>query len=129
LNRLRIGSDFSIGSLRLPRWFTLLLMCALVARAMVPSGFMPSLDRAGTLEFCHAGMTVPDHASPGGGHGGGHVEHCPFGSAPSAGPVASLADPQFHPVPAIACVVALLIVPPAERPARANRSRGPPLPA
>jgi hypothetical protein len=119
----------SIARLRLPRGFALLLLAALVARALVPVGFMPSAERSGALKFCHAGMMVPDEGSPGEGHSSGHVDHCPFGSAPATGPLSAGSVPAIRPVLADIVDAAPLFDLPGRRPARAHRSRGPPQPA
>jgi hypothetical protein len=67
---------------------TSLLLVAMVFRALIPSGFMPSAERPFSLEICHAGTLAPDHSVP--PNHSRHFEHCPFGSAPGAGPLSSL---------------------------------------
>ena len=75
---------------------TALLLVTLAFRALIPVGFMPATDRAFSLEICRAGFLAsfdplnqqapPDHSS--------HFEHCPFGTAPAAGPIANV--PALH---------------------------------
>ncbi len=60
-----------------------LLLLVLVARALVPVGFMPAGDGSAQLILCPDGMLMPS------GHS--HIDHCPFGSAPFAAPISSLA--------------------------------------
>jgi hypothetical protein len=65
-----------------------LLLLALLFRATVPVGFMPSGEGPFALQICPEGMPSGIHA-PHLHHGGshGHFEHCPFGSLPGAGPL------------------------------------------
>jgi hypothetical protein len=65
-----------------------LLLLALLFRATVPVGFMPSGEGPFALQICPEGMPSGAHAEHlhhGANHG--HFEHCPFGSVPGAGPV------------------------------------------
>jgi hypothetical protein len=75
---------------------TALLLVALAFRALIPVGFMPATDGAFSLQICRAGFLASidptyQHAAP--GHSS-HFEHCPFGTAPAAGPIANV--PAFH---------------------------------
>jgi hypothetical protein len=69
-----------------------LLLLVLVARALVPVGFMPAGNGSAQLMLCPDGMLMPDAGSPGGAPNSGHlhVDHCPFGSAPFAAPISEL---------------------------------------
>lgn len=68
---------------------TSLMLVAMVFRALVPIGFMPSAERPFSLQICPAGMVMPHDAATPGKHSS-HVEHCYFGSAPGSGPLSSL---------------------------------------
>jgi hypothetical protein len=70
------------------RLLTSLLLVAMVFRALIPDGFMPSAQRPFSLEICHAGALTADHSAP--PNHSPHFEHCPFGSAPGTGPLSSL---------------------------------------
>src|SRR5438477_142895 len=64
------------------------LLLALLFRATVPVGFMPSGEAPFALQICPEGMPSGAHAAHlhhGDSHG--HFEHCPFGSVPGAAPV------------------------------------------
>lgn len=89
-----------------------LLLLVLVARALVPAGFMPASNGSAQLMLCPAGMLMPavstqgDPAAPGQPHT--HTDSCPYGSAPFAAPLAHLpviptlvpaiSTPGFEPV-------------------------------
>jgi hypothetical protein len=72
-----------------------LLLLVLVARALVPMGFMPAGNGSAQLTLCPDGMLMPsgaasaDAAARHPGHS--HLDHCPFGSAPFAAPIAHVA--------------------------------------
>jgi hypothetical protein len=107
---------------------------ALLFQSMIPAGFMPASDGSFALQICHSGLLTQsgDHGDQGdqqgAAHSGGHshVEFCPFGALPGAGPIAHIAtflpslsvtpqpiaDPGFRP--------------PAARFDRAHTPRGPP---
>ena len=102
-----------------------LLLLAVVARALVPAGFMPSGDGSAQLTLCPDGMLMPADAShPDGGHP--HVDHCPFGAAPFAAPIASLPVlPAFAAaisLPASSCAPWMMIT----RSSRSHQARAPP---
>jgi hypothetical protein len=104
---------------------TSLLLVAMVFRALIPAGFMPSAERPFSLEICHAGTlgsghSVPPNHSP-------HFEHCPFGSAPATGPLPSLprvARTGISPAPAISHFATLRL---GVRLDRAHAARAPPV--
>jgi hypothetical protein len=86
---MRFGLDTSIRR----ELFTSALLAVLVLRALVPTGFMPSADRPFSLQMCSAGFHGHSidsqflNSHPG---KSSQFEHCPFGSAPGAGPVCQL---------------------------------------
>jgi|ERR1700722_14574442 len=111
--------------------FTSLLLAALLFRAYVPVGFMPASGTPFLLELCPATYQVPMPTHAGHHHPGthGHFENCPFGSAPSAGPIAHIV--AFAPPPPIVSQPLVAFEPPrlgADLP-RAHQPRGPPSPA
>jgi hypothetical protein len=67
------------------------LLALLLFRAYVPVGFMPASGTPFLLELCPAASSiqVPAHHHH---HTESHThfEHCPFGSAPAAGPISQL---------------------------------------
>jgi hypothetical protein len=70
---------------------TSILLAMLLFRAYVPVGFMPASGTPFLLELCPAASSVPmpehhHHHS----ESQTHFDHCPFGSAPAAGPIAHL---------------------------------------
>jgi Protein of unknown function (DUF2946) len=111
-----------------------LLLLVLVARALVPVGFMPASDGSAQLTLCPDGMQMsPDMpmmdmgaGASGGGHA--HVDHCPFGSAPFAAPITAIAV-----IPVLAAAILAHGTSPAPwlpgvRSLRANQPRAPPVP-
>jgi hypothetical protein len=106
------------------------LLAALLFRAYVPIGFMPAAGTPFLVELCPDAapmMTMPAHHHHSETHG--HFDHCPFGSAPAAGPAPHLV--AFGP----SVSMALPAVVPFEprrlgvRLLRAHQARGPPSPA
>ncbi len=98
-----------------------LLLLVLVARALVPAGFMPSTAGSAALTLCPDGMVMPAGAGS-----YGHTDHCPFGAAPFAAPIA-----HFPPTPVLAAAVSITGVEslpwvPSARAARAHQPRAPP---
>jgi hypothetical protein len=98
-----------------------LLLLALVARALVPAGFMPSTDGSSALTLCPDGMVMPS-----GSGGFAHTDHCPFGAAPFAAPIN-----HFAPPPVLATALGTVGFEsaswvPSARTARANQPRAPP---
>jgi len=65
---------------------TSILLALLLFRAYIPVGFMPASGTPFLLELCPAASSVP---MPAHHHTESHThfEHCPFGSAPAAGPI------------------------------------------
>jgi hypothetical protein len=66
---------------------TSVLLAMLLFRAYVPVGFMPASGTPFLLELCPeaSSMAMPAHHHHTDTHG--HFDHCPFGSAPGAGPI------------------------------------------
>lgn len=106
-----------------------LLLLVLLARALVPTGFMPAGDGSAQLMLCPDGMLMPAETgkaagAPSPGHL--HTDHCPFGSAPFAAPIADLAV-----IPVLAVAVGNPGIDPAPwvastRAARTHQPRAPP---
>jgi len=107
-----------------------LLLLVLVTRALVPAGFMPAGDGSAQLTLCPDGMLMP--ADPGSAAAGmpdaghPHTDHCPFGSAPFAAPIADLAV-----IPVLAVAIGIRGCDscprvPGTRAARAHQPRAPP---
>jgi hypothetical protein len=103
-----------------------LLLLVLLARALIPVGFMPAGDGSAELTLCPDGMLMPaDAGMPGSGHL--HADHCPFGAAPFAAPLATAAA-----IPQLAATISLpgfesstwLA---ATRAARSHQPRAPPV--
>jgi hypothetical protein len=101
------------------------LLLVVLARALVPSGFMPASDGSAQLTLCPDGMLMPsDAALANAGHL--HADHCPFGAAPFAAPIsappvipqlaAAVGSARFAPSP----------WPSAGRTARSHQPRAPP---
>src|SRR5260221_5639919 len=70
---------------------TSVLLAMLLFRAYIPVGFMPASGTPFLLELCPAASSMPmpaHHHHPAGSHT--HFDHCPFGSAPAAGPISDL---------------------------------------
>jgi hypothetical protein len=65
------------------------LLVGLLFQAMIPAGFMPATDGSFSLKICHSGLPSHPDAQDTGRHSGGHshVEYCPFGALPGAGPI------------------------------------------
>jgi hypothetical protein len=107
-----------------------ILLVALVLRALIPVGFMPSAGAPFSLEICHAGLpkaVLAHHHS--GQHQPGsetHFDHCTFGSAPAVGPLAHVPGIAAIPTP----VFYLIPVAESERAGthllRAQQARAPP---
>jgi hypothetical protein len=102
-----------------------LLLLVLLARALVPTGFMPASDGSAQLTLCSDGMLMPSDAAMA-GFGHLHADHCPFGAAPFAAPLS--ASPV---IPQLASAVGLVRLapspwPPTARAARSHQPRAPP---
>lgn len=104
------------------------LLVALLFQAMIPAGFMPAADGSFALQVCHSGLPTQTVTHDGNGHSGGHshVNFCPFGALPGAGPISQLA--AFLPTPLIAPqrLGEFAARPPYARLERAHPPRGPP---
>lgn len=96
------------------RWLISVLLTALVVRALVPAGFMPSADRPFSFQICPDGFPAQllqdphaahhhhhaaqdESGSPNAGegsheHGAARAEHCVFAAVASAGPAPQLAQ-------------------------------------
>lgn len=79
---------------------TSLLLAMLLFRAYIPVGFMPASGKPFLLELCPAAASSPMPAHHHHGGSQGHFDHCPFGSAPAAGPISQLLafDPPAPPL-------------------------------
>jgi hypothetical protein len=108
-----------------------MLLVTLAFRALIPPGFMPSADRPLGLELCRAGFLARmDPAGPAQHpHGASQGEHCPFGSAPSAGLIPATAVAPMAATIVAASTIGLDTPRIALRADRAHPARGPPLPA
>jgi hypothetical protein len=103
-----------------------LILLVLVARALIPAGFMPAGDGSAQLMLCPNGMLMPSDAGKAAGAGQLHTDHCPFGSAPFAAPITHL--------PVIPVVAGAVRTPafepaswvPSARAARTHQPRAPP---
>jgi hypothetical protein len=75
--------------------FASFLLLALLLRASIPVGFMPSGEGAFALKVCPEGLspTLAGHSHH--DHAGSHLqfEHCSFGSAPAAAPISHHISP------------------------------------
>ena len=106
---------------------TSILLGMLLFRAYVPVGFMPASGTPFLLELCPAAssMQMPAHHHH---HTDSHThfDHCPFGSAPAAGPISDLIALEL--AGPIASQVAVTFEPLrlGVRPKRAHQPRGPP---
>lgn len=109
------------------------LLGMLLLRAYVPVGFMPASGSPFLLELCPSAGAMPmdmgvdghmDMSMP--GHQHGHFDHCPFGSAPVAGPLSQFV--AFHaagPIPSFVSVDFQSVIL-SQRLQRAHPPRGPP---
>jgi hypothetical protein len=126
-----------------------MLLLLLTFGAYIPVGFMPAAGTPFLLEICpDAGLTpasmltsmsgmpaempmdMPMDMSMAVHHGGTHThfEHCPFGSAPGAGPL-SQGIVFLAPAPVSSDLFCVLdAAHPGSRPQRAHQPRGPPSP-
>jgi hypothetical protein len=106
---------------------TSFLLAILLFRAYVPIGFMPASGTPFELQICPVGLPA-QMAHPLHHHSGlhDHFEHCPFGSAPAAGPISHLIgyEPAGELVSQSVGVFEALRL--GVRLRRAHQSRGPP---
>jgi hypothetical protein len=105
---------------------TSVLLAMLLFRAYVPVGFMPASGTPFLLELCPEASSVamPAHHHHSDTHA--HFDHCPFGSAPGAGPISHFivfesADQSASPIAAAFESLRLGV-----RLPRAHQPRGPP---
>src|SRR5580704_11487160 len=74
---------------------TSLLLAMLLFRAYVPVGFMPAGGTPFLLELCPAASSMPMPAHHHHAQTHTHFDHCPFGSAPAAGPISHASAPEL----------------------------------
>lgn len=88
---------------------------------------MPAGDGSFSLRVCHSGMPMPMDSDRRRSEGHSHVDFCPFGALPGAGPIAHIAAlvPASSPAAAINSEFSLRRA--AARFDRANPARGPPV--
>jgi len=123
------GSWPKLGAGRLRKCLAALALIAVVARALVPVGFMPMVSHGETrIMFCHDGM--PGHAAaadPASHSGHGTTEQpCSYATSAGAAPLPATIDFSLtHAAPeaADAPVVIPALIP---APARHAAPRGPP---
>lgn len=117
------------------------LLGMLLLRAYVPVGFMPASGSPFLLELCPSAGAVPINMDMDGHmdmsmdphmdmsvpvHQHGHFDHCPFGSAPVAGPLSQfVAFDGAGPIPSFVTVDFQSLIP-SEPLERAHPPRGPP---
>jgi hypothetical protein len=105
------------------------LLVALLFQSMIPAGYMPAADGSFSLQICHSGFMTQDGAHDAEGHplGHSHVEYCPFGALPGAGPISHFL--ALLPSWSIAsqALAEFTFRYPASRLDRSHSPRGPPL--
>jgi hypothetical protein len=104
------------------------MFLALMFQSLIPSGFMPASDGSFALQVCHSGFATQSGDDQSAQHSGGHshVEFCPFGALPGAGPITHIA--AFLPPLSITPqpVSGVEFRRPAHRFDRTHPARGPP---
>jgi hypothetical protein len=106
---------------------TSFLLAMLVFRAYVPVGFMPASGTPFELQICPVGLPAQlAHHLHHHSDLHDHFEHCPFGSAPAAGPISNLIG--YEPAGQIVfqSMVGFEFLRHGVRLRRAHQSRGPP---
>src|ERR1700694_5813827 len=89
------------GSLHKPRLLAgALVLLALLYRAMVPVGSIPSGQMPFALKICPEGLPTPHAAHHGAGHS--HVESCAFASLPGDAPHSHEVGPLALPLAVVA---------------------------
>lgn len=143
---MRAGSPFRLTARRRAALLALVLLPALVLRALLPVGYMPVIEGSGIhLGFCPGEAQPPGalsgpaaahfahhHHDGGANHGApASVSHPPCLFALSASPAFAPAAPAVAPPPPAASVLAAELSGRASVPAilRAQTPRGPPFPA
>lgn len=107
-----------------------ILLVAVLARGLIPAGYMPAYAGSLGLQLCNAGLTHhSSHDSDPRSGRAPHLEHCVFGNAPLAGPTPHgvIALPPAAPPSDSTFVTKPLQV--SARIHRTQQPRAPPLPA
>jgi hypothetical protein len=102
------------------------LMLALLFRAAVPVGFMPSGEGPFALKICPDGLPNAHSAHLHHGDGHGHFDSCPFGSVPAAGPISHDLGVAALPLAVGEVASEFLVSIRAVRLSRAHAARAPP---
>jgi hypothetical protein len=102
------------------------LLLALLFRAAVPVGFMPSGEGPFALKICPDGLPNAHSAHLHHGDGHGHFESCPFGSVPAAGPISHDLGVAALPLAVGEVASEFLVSIRAIRLSRAHAARAPP---
>jgi hypothetical protein len=105
---------------------TSILLAMLLFRAYVPVGFMPASGTPFLLELCPAASSMPMPAHHHHSETHTHFEHCPFGSAPAAGPISHGIAPELPAQIASQIAVSFESVRLGVPLPRAHQPRGPP---
>jgi hypothetical protein len=103
-----------------------ILLAMLLFRAYVPVGFMPASGTPFLLELCPAASSMPMPAHHHHTQTHTHFEHCPFGSAPAAGPISHGIAPELAGQIASQIAVSFESVRLSVPLPRAHQPRGPP---
>ena len=102
------------------------LLLALLFRAAVPVGFMPSGEGPFALKICPDGLPNAHLAHSHHGEGHSHFESCPFGSVPAAGPISHDLGVAALPLAVGQVASEFLVSIRAVRLSRAHAARAPP---
>jgi hypothetical protein len=103
------------------------LLVGLLFQGMIPAGFMPATDGTFALKICHSGFpALSDGQSTDRHSGHSHVEFCPFGALPGAGPISHAVALLATWSTAPQLIADLPYSPPHTRFERAHPPRGPP---
>jgi hypothetical protein len=121
---------FGPRNLRRRRRLALLVLAAMLLRALIPAGFMPAREAPFSIEICPEGfpaqlLAYATHHHDHGGGGRGHGDHCVFGAC-GGGPLSESAScgasPAALPVAASPPATPVLLV----RLVHLPEARGPP---
>jgi hypothetical protein len=117
----------AVNGRRRGSWAGIWLLALLLFRAYIPAGFMPAGGVPFALELCPTGM-VGMPAAHLHHHAGTHTafETCPFGSAPTAGPISHHVDFESAGPAPVQRLVALEAPCLSLRPQRSHQPRAPP---
>lgn len=111
-----------------PGVLAVVLLASLVFRAYIPIGFMPAAGTPFLVELCPAyeGAIGAEHFHHHHQQGHADFQNCPFGSAPTQGPVSQLI--VFEPAGQISSLVSIQAQPQllSTRLLRIQQPRGPP---